>query len=699
MATNKVTYRDGCFIADFDYDNKDIPKKAGFWWHPKVNGSRCRSTCQACKAGLAKKWWTPHKANASRLEKYLDDKAKAALADHMATVAASKAVKATGTVDRDVPAPKGLAYLPYQLAGILFALAILARRGSQTLRGCLVADEMGLGKTIQALGVINAEPTLEQILVICPASLRINWLREAQKWTMRPINPYVVETNKPIPDNANFVIVNYDRLKGDVLKGIMSRQWDLLVVDEAHFLKNPKAKRTKTVLGVQATWTKKYDKWVEKTPKVDGIVDRANDTLYLTGTPILNRPMELFPLLQAMDPKVWKSGFSYGKRYCDGFQSKYGWDFTGASNLEDLQERLRSTLMVRRLKRDVLKELPAKRRQVIVIPPNGATKAVKAEQTAFKHHKEHLEQLKQDVELAHATGNEDAYKEAVAALKQGQALAFEEMSEARKQVAIAKTPAIVDHIGSMFESGVNKIIVWTHHHEVTDKIMEQVGKLLFANCVKADGRDKLADRQAAVDAFQTDPNVNVIVCGIKAMGTGHTLTAASHVVFAELDWTPAGVTQAEDRAHRIGQTESVLIQHIVLDGTIDSRIAELLVEKQEIADRALDLNPQLNVPIVPSARRSHLPSKYPVATDAERSAATEAIQRLDGRCDGALREDGAGFNKIDTYFGKQLAARSRLRQLTDGEVFIIKRLATKYRRQLGMHLRDALGCDPKEKKQ
>jgi len=667
-----ITFTNGVWVANFDYDNRHIPKSAGFLWHPEPNGPRCRPNCKGCKAGLVKKWWTPFPEKAAVLIDHCDDAAKQALGPHLAKTEASKAVDA----DLDLAKPDGLEYLPYQKAGIAYALG---------RKGTLFADEMGLGKTIQALGVINNDREVKSTLVLCPASLRLNWLRESKRWLTDRRNVmgieeffYVVDSPKAVPATACFVICNYDRLNNDVLRSLMGREWDCLIVDEAHYLKDPKAQRTKKVFGISAKWKKQGNEWIQTKPRVDGIVDRVGRRIMLlTGTPILNRPIETFPLLQALDPKTWGSAFKFAKAYCNAHHNGYGYDYTGANKarLGELQERLRATIMVRRLKKDVLKELPAKRRQVVVLPPNGASGAVKAEQDAWKAHQERIEELEQVANLAHASGDESAYKAAVEDLNNGIRHAFTEIAAARKAVALAKVDKVVEHVQNMQESGIEKIIVWAHHHEVTDKLVAALGAM------RADGRDTLNDRQAVVDAFQNDPNPQIIVCGIRAMGEGHTLTAASNVVFAELDWVPAKMSQCEDRAHRIGQTESVLVQHLVLDQSLDATMAHALVEKQDIADLGLDAPTSLNVSVVPS-KKGNRPAKYPVPTDAEREHAAGAVQLLAAMCDGACSEDHQGFNKLDTNAGKQLAARSTQRLMTDGEVFFAKKLARKYRRQL-----------------
>lgn len=213
------------------------------------------------------------------------------------------------------------------------------------------------------------------------------------------------------------------------------------------------------------------------------------------------------------------------------------------------------------------------------------------------------------------------------------------------------------------------------------------------------GDTQMADRQVAVDRFQGDPSCKIFLGSITAAGVGLTLTAAAHVVFCELTFVPAEITQAEDRAHRIGQTNNVLVQHLVFDGSLDCRMVEVLVSKQDIADRALDKAAaalRLGSPVTPRRKQASAsqarPEVFPVATEEQRQLAHLAMRMLAGACDGAQSLDGAGFNKMDSRFGHDLADRDRL---TDGQVWAATRLARKYRRQLGS-IADRLGVGSKE---
>lgn len=683
-----VTANNGVWVAQYSYDQRNVPKEAGFWWH----GGPCKDTCEACRAGLRLKvWWTPKSECAARLEKQCDESALSLLAGHLTNVKASKAVDA----DIEVPCNDGLSYLPYQKGGIAYAMAH---------PNALIGDEMGLGKTIQALGTINASANVKTVLCVVPASLRLNWDRESLKWLTRKFEIFVVEETKDvIPETATMVIVNYELIRGKriddpngakapdgkVLKvlqsspihaQLMARNWDILIVDECHRMKDPKSLQAVAVLGSPGNKKK------GELP-VPGLKNQSARNLFLTGTPFLNRPVELFPILNALAPTVFDNFFKFAKRYCAAHQDSRGhWDFKGASNLEELQERLRATLMVRRLKKDVLKELPPKRRQVIMLPADGAAKAVAAEAKAWKMHEERLETLRGEADFAHAAGDKAAYKAAVEALKAAARIGFEEIAKERRNVAIAKLPKVIEHIENAFEQGIDKIVVFGHHHDVCNGIADHFG----VAAVKLTGEvTSNKDRQEAVDRFQNDPTVKVFVGSIGAAGVGHTLTAAATVIFAELDWVPANVSQAEDRCHRIGQHDQVLVQHLVLNGSLDARMATILVEKQEIADKALDKDTEIDVPAPVAARR---PGKYPVATDMKRGAAHRAMQMLAGMCDGARVLDGAGFNKIDTSVGHKLAAEPLL---TDGQVWLATSFARKYQRQLPDSVLAPLGlADP-----
>jgi len=555
-----------------------------------------------------------------------------------------------------LPVPFGQSYLSFQAAGIRYALG----RPST-----LIADEMGLGKTIQALGVINALQEIKSVLIICPASLKINWAREAEKWLTRKVSIGIAD-GKTFPE-TDIVIANYDILNKH--SALLERSWDIVIVDEAHYAKNPKAKRSKLV----------YQ-----------IASKAERKLFLTGTPIVNRPKELHPLISCLDPDRWnengKGFFPFAKRYCNAHQTRFGWDFDGSSNLDELQEELRSTIMVRRLKADVLTELPPKRRQVVELPINGAVKAVKAEASALAQHQDRIAELRAVVELAKASDNPSDYESAVEELRAGERVAFEEIAQLRHDTALAKIPYMVAHLQDCLSSG-KKVVFFAHHHDVVDGIMEAFS----GDAVRLIGRDSQKTRQEAVDAFQLGERARLFVGSIQAAGVGLTLTASSHVVFGELDWVPGNMTQAEDRTHRIGQKNSVLVQHLVLEGSLDATMARTLVEKQAVIDQALDNETTDSrvddIPLFPIRAATEQTTIQAIQQEANKlngeqidaiSQGLRFLVSLDG--DRAAERNERGFNKVDSCIGHSLAL---VEALTPKQAALGQKIVLKYHRQLG----------------
>lgn len=432
--------------------------------------------------------------------------------------------------EADIPVPAGLAYLPYQKAGI----ALAAKR-----KQVLLGDSMGLGKTIQAIGLVNLVDEIQTALIVCPASLKLNWYRELNKWLVRKRNIAVADSGW-FP-TADIIILNYDILQKHEAR-IRSVKWDYLVLDEAHYLKNPETIRSVMVFGnLKSRKRKKIEHDV--TPI------EAGWKLFMTGTPIVNRPMELWGLIHALDPVSFPSKWAYYGRYCGGTMTKFGYQYQGASNLEELQDRLRSTVLIRRLKKDVLTDLPPKRRQVVEFSVGTADGAVKAEVQAYQRYQEILAELRVSVELAKASDVPEEYDRAVHALRQGVTAAFTEMAKLRKETAIAKVQHVIAHLHDVLDDGEEKVVLFAHHHEVINAFAKEFGKL----CVTLTGQTEMKARQAAVDRFQTDPTCKLFIGGIQAAGVGLTLTASSHVVFAELDWVPGNISQAEDRCILEGQ--------------------------------------------------------------------------------------------------------------------------------------------------
>lgn len=520
MVMVTITYARDRFECISHFDDRHVPKGAGFRWDP-----------------AAKVWYTAAPEIASRLALYFDESAKAAI--KRANRAEEEAIEASHqtTANIDIPVPPGLEYRPFQKAGIAYAME---------RPNVLIADEPGLGKTIQALGVINSDPSIKNVLVVCPASLKINWEREARKWLVRDFEVAVINGSKAEFPAGGVAILNYDILN-KYRRQIDRIKWDCLIFDESHMLKNDRAARTKAALG---KWHRDHTKRVEPI--------RARRRIFLTGTPILNKPAELWTTISSLDPTTWKYWKDYVVRYCEGCETRWGWDVSGASNLGELQEKLRARIMVRRLKADVMKELPPKQRQVIVLPKKASV-------------------VKREKKFA-------ATLEEMLAGSNIPPVVFEEMARVRHESAVDKIPDAIDHIKALMEEH-QKIVVMCHHRDVLDAISEGVQEF---GVVRLQGGDSEASKQEAVDRFQTDPEVRIFLGSIRAAGVGITLTAASLLLFVELDWVPGIMTQAEDRIHRIGTEGSVFVQHLVFEDSIDARMAAAVVDKQAIIEQALD---------------------------------------------------------------------------------------------------------------
>lgn len=627
--------------ASFRYDPavKDFLKFSGFRWDPD-----------------RKVWWTQNKTLGERFSR------PGAVEEAMRQAQEASALSRSASADIEVPAPPGLSYLPFQRAGIAYAL---------TRSNCLIADEMGLGKTVQAIGVANASAA-RRVLVICPAFLRLNWRNEWRRWDVQGLTVAIAESGKALPP-ADVVIASYEAAT-KMASAIRQVQWDLLIVDECHYVKNPDAQRTKAVLGDKKT----------KLPPIP-----AKRRLFLTGTPIVNRPIELWPLVEALDPNGLGASFwAFAKRYCDARHDGWGWRFDGASNLEELQQRLRSTVMVRRQKKDVLTELPPKIRQVVLLEAKGmeVQRALREEAQAWQRHEDLLTALRVQAELAKAIGDQE-YEEAIARLRNAAKVAFEDLSLARHALALAKVPAVVEHVQEVLDAKA-KVVVFAWHQDVA----EAIARAFAPASVLAHGGLSDQVRQAAVQRFQSDPATRVFVGTIRGAGVGITLTASDHVVFAELWWVPGDISQAEDRCHRIGQVNPVLVQHLVVDGSLDARMAHVIVAKQGVIDRALDRQAQ------PQAAANHDPvTPAPIAAtqDVRRSQLAAIAQRLSPDAiaavhsglrllaavdtDRAKELNAVGYNKVDSAIGHALAD---MPALTPMQAALGACLLRKYHRQL-----------------
>lgn len=578
--------------------------------------------------------------------------------------------------DIEIPAPEGCTPMPFQKAGVQFALNIF---NQGTGRGVLIADEMGLGKTIQALLVTNCLPDVHRVLILTKASLKINWQRECEKWLVRKMSVGIA-TAQSFPA-TDVVIMNFDIAHKFPTK--LSYYWDLVIIDEVQSIKNRKSRRARAIIGYRPT----------KKEQAKGAVSCSGiprkRALALTGTPIENRPEELWTILNFLDPQTYGSFWNYATKFCAARNNGFGFDTSGASNLDLLQKTLRSTLMIRRLKRDVLTDLPPKTRMIVELDPDRCNLAIAREQKTWTRHEEQLERLQAELEIAKCEDG-DAYTAAVKRLRQSSQVAFTEIAKVRHQTAVAKIPQLIEALAEDLETAT-KIIFFAHHRDV----LESVFAAYRGKAVMVHGETPIDDRDKAVQRFQKNPACRLFCGSIRATGEGLTLTAATLVVFGELDWVPGKVSQCEDRAHRIGQKDNVFVKHLVVPGSIDARVVRTILDKQILIDQALDTDQAelASAPVlVPKApecgTRKQIEREAELITLAQRAAVLQGLRQLSRLCDGAHQKDGAGFNRIDSRIGKDLAQQS---ELSTKQGILGRNIARRYKAQIGEALIEAMG--------
>lgn len=444
------------------------------------------------------------------------------------------------TSEFPVPLPDGLEMFPFQRASVEY---------SQDKNFVLLADDMGVGKTIQAIGILNAHPDPGRILVICPATLKGNWKNEIQKWSTRPYEITIVSAGKKVVPDAHVTIINYDLLGKRELNGT----FDTVICDEAHALRNIGTNRTEFTLP---------------------LLKAAKLRFILTGTPIVTSPYDLWPVLSV-------SGLPLAEGYLSRYvvetpremDNGYGKTIEIAPkrrgiNQDELQSKLRATCMVRRLKSEVLPQLPPKTLQIITIPDAGG------------------KELPKDVILrvSRLLESDDDYRRCAFA-NGGDNEIDGGISRLRHEQAIIKVPHVSRHIHAILDGDeTSKVVVFAHHTDVIHELHKKLDKFFPVVITGATPSNK---RTEIVAKFQTDQKHRVFIGNIHAAGEGITLHAAALAVFAELDWQFAKVAQAEDRLHRIGQLNPVLIQHIVLENSIDSMIVRAMVAKQSEAKKVV----------------------------------------------------------------------------------------------------------------
>ena len=407
----------------------------------------------------------------------------------------------------------------------------------------ILADDMGLGKTTSTI-IAALESGAKKVLIICPASLKINWAREIENYTDQSI--YICE-GKNFSSDHDFVIINYDIIKNfhDIKdkenSQILNAKFDLIIIDEAHYIKNSQAQRTKLI---------------------NHFVKNVNRLWLLTGTPITSRPIDYYNLLSLVESPVAQNWMAYVIRFCEGYQFRAGqrkvWNVNGASNLDELRERT-SKQILRRLKTDVL-DLPEK----IINPIYLRLKSREYENLMgeyfdwFRNNREESSSL---------------------------TVQFSKLMKVRQVIAEEKVSQTIELAENILEQG-KKVIIFSNFTEPLKRIHEHFGKM----SVYLDGSTTKPARQKAVDDFQDNDKVKVFCGNIKAAGVGITLTSAEVVIFNDLSFVPSDHSQAEDRAYRYGQKNSVLVYYPLFENTIEGAIYDILIRKKGIFETVMGDN-------------------------------------------------------------------------------------------------------------
>jgi len=454
--------------------------------------------------------------------------------------------KASSAIDSDfdVPVPNGKVLMPFQRAGVEYA-----SKRQHTLFG----DSMGLGKTPQAISFANLIEA-QRVLVIVPGSIRLQWQRQIREWsTLRKVSTYVVGKSKDgINPYSNFVVISYDLVRHVGLHSILTAEkWDLVIADEAHMLKSPESLRCRAIFGGG-----------KFTDYVSNHVERF---IALTGTPLLNRPRECYTIARglAWEAVDWLSEEKFQYRFNPSGMMSNGHALELRGRLPELGARLRCNFMVRRLKADVLKDLPDMQVEMVYVEQNGAIKEVLAREKMLDFK---IEDLLNPLEAG----------------IEGQ------ISTYRKEMGIAMAPRVIDHLITLLDvMEIEKLVVFAHHKEVMDMIQDA---LKDYGIVSVRGGMSINARQFAVDSFVKNPKVRVFQGQLDAAGFGidGLQSVASHVVVAEPAWSPGTNAQALDRLHRHGQHDNVVAQFMLVEGSLSERILAVVLDKTHTIHETLD---------------------------------------------------------------------------------------------------------------
>jgi SNF2 family DNA or RNA helicase len=645
----KVTFWKGVFVADHAPSDEILLKRAGFEAHePTTCDSPVR--CRACRAKIGRRFWSSRVEDATKLKSYCLPPALEAMSQHLRKLTESRATDAKIVV----PAPPGLSYRPYQRACVAYAVqrkdtwigddmglgktveaigfANYVRPSSILIvapvtlslnwleeatkwlcepyrpfvpktSSSRVPDEANLVITnyekvigrpvpvvLAPIGQVSLSTTAREDLDVDAAVARCEKKKNRKIVVVREGSRYTVVRNHAdflamrrlgwatvpltvLPDDRDPRSLKTDKIYVDTPLSacLKARVWGLGIFDEAHALKNPDAQRSASVLGP------------------GGLYERCKRTLFLTGTPVENRPVEMWPIASKLCPSRFGDWWDFARRYCGLHLERRGrgsvWVADGDTNHSELQQRLRTSILIRRTKEQVLKELPPKCRQLVVLEDEDVDWSRFPE---LRRWRERFEQnLDTGLAAIESSRTMEEYQRAAKQLTTAE-IPFQEMSRFRHETAVAKLPACLRYTDEILASGLESLVIFAHH---TDDVLKKIHEHYGAESCVIYGDTPPPKRMPIVHAFQ-EGKVRIFIGGLRAAGTGITLTRAWTAVFFESDWNPSVMRQAEDRLCRIGQKKMVQIIHPVLNGSLDANMVKVVLAKQRVVDRIVDQLPE-----------------------------------------------------------------------------------------------------------
>lgn len=547
--------------------------RVGGWrWHPGKCTEKCSDPC-----GMIgfKGWWTRALRSVIELKDACDATALAELERQSTSIEQSRAEDA----DVEVELAPGMELRPYQRAGVRWALG---------MKRCLIADDPGLGKTPQAIGAVLGTEGARRILVVCPGNVATNWSDEIKRWSpgkhrvllaCGTVNEKKLEKENAFEpkdeEERLWIVTSFEGIRSVLGKrpGYVGRKiaaapaFDVVIIDEAHRIGRPASLQTKSC--------------VEQ-------VMKAKKAIFLTGTPMPNDILDMQPILGCIDPVVFEAR-SFGLRYCAWESNAFGSVPKGLRDdrAAELQDLLRANGMLRRTKKDVLKELPPKVYRTQVFEPSKKQRALlpKPSQIELALTTEAVAEARQAREAAERSGDSAAMLSAISREIEATAASFESISRDRVAFGLSRVKEVHGYVVSRAKDG-RKAIVFCWHREVAEALYASLGGA--KNAVLLIGGQEQKHRAQYVKRFQEDASVQFAVATMASSAEGITLTAASLVIFVEFPWTDVKLTQAEDRAHRLTQTETVEIDYLVVEGSLDAYMAGLIAKKSRYATLALD---------------------------------------------------------------------------------------------------------------